>query len=118
MRSLSMTKERNVSSMQRRFRGKDGNLYIQRKGHIFEYVKKKYVDGEIVEYHCWRGVVQINGKARWKESQDRSVIEKWLDNILTIYKRRVVVEYAKRDAPIKMKAKYGGPVRIPGVERE
>lgn len=101
-----------VKGMKRRFRGADGNIYVQRKGHIFEYVQKKYVGGELIDYVQWRGVVQIDGNMYWKASKDRKVVEKWLENLLKIHKAKKITEYAKREPPKLIKAKYGKPVRI------
>lgn len=104
----------NKDKFKRIYRDRNGNTWIQRKGHIFQQTRKRYKNGELIEETSWRGVVCINRKMYWKQGCSREVIEQWLKDIFTTFPKKEMIAYGKREVPKRVKAKYGPPVRVRG----
>lgn len=96
---------------------KNGNRWIQRKGHVFREVKKVYKDGELIEKVTWRAVMIVHKKSYWKQSQDKAVVEQWIKDMLFNFGKKEMIEYGKRPDPERVKSKYRPPVRV-GADRE
>lgn len=96
-----------MSKYARVYVSKSGNKSLNRIGHIFQINDKRYIDGELRDYPLWRAVIGVHGRKIWKASKDRAVVERWLDNMLTLFGRKEIVEYGYRKGPEKVRAKYG-----------
>lgn len=72
--------------------------------HIFPHsIEKNYVDGEVQDRILWRGVISMkSGKMYWKGSQDKDVVEKWVqDKIFEL--REIAPPKGRDDTPKKNK---------------